>query len=491
VIKSLLIANRGEIAVRIARTVREMGIEPVGVHTAADAESLHVRQMSRSVPLGDGPTLETYLSIPRLIEAARVADVEAVHPGYGFLSENAAFARAVEAAGLFWIGPTPEAIEAMGDKLSSRRRMKEAGIPVVPGSDESAADDDALIRKAAELGVPLLVKASGGGGGKGMSRVDRLEDLPDALAEARRVARAAFGSDRIYLERFFERSRHIEFQVFGDRSGSIVHLFERECSVQRRHQKILEETPSAALDERLRESMGRAAIEAARAVGYVGAGTVEFLLDERKNFYFLEMNTRLQVEHPITEETLGLDLVRSQIQVATGSSLPAVWRGGKLAPQGHAIEMRLYAEDPVTFLPRAGRLLAFELPVGPGIRVDAGVEEGSPVSLAYDPLLAKLIVLGPDRRAAIERARRALADWVILGVETNLPLLQSVLASKEFASGRYATDLISRLPERKTDSIPDAAWIGAALALSERGAAEVVQRRPEPWDETFSWRPGQ
>ena len=489
-IKSVLIANRGEIAVRIARTAREMGIEAIGVYARSDAESLHVRHMARSVPLGEGPPLETYLSIPRVIEAARRAGVEAVHPGYGFLSENAEFARAVEEAGLVWIGPPATAIEIMGDKLASRRRMKDAGLPVVPGSDESVSDDDALVRKATELGVPLLVKASGGGGGKGMSRVDRLEDLPGALAEARRVARAAFGSDRVYLERFFERARHIEFQVFGDRAGSIVHLFERECSVQRRHQKILEETPSAALDARLRESMGRAAVEAARAVGYVGAGTVEFLLGERKNFYVLEMNTRLQVEHPITEETLGLDLVRSQIQIASGASLPASWRGGKLAPQGHAIELRLYAEDPVTFLPRSGRLLAFEVPMGPGVRVDAGVEQGSPVGLEYDALLAKLVVLGPDRRAAIERARRAAADWVVIGVETNLPLLQAVLASKEFASGRYSTDLIPRLPERKAPPIPDAAWIAAALALGDPAEPGLAAHRAEPWDDSSAWRPG-
>jgi acetyl/propionyl-CoA carboxylase alpha subunit len=490
-IKSLLIANRGEIAVRIARTAREMGIEPVGVHSDNDAESLHVRQMARSVSLGDGPLSDTYLSIPSIVDAARASQVQAVHPGYGFLSENADFARAVEEAGLIWIGPPPEAIEAMGDKLSARRRMKDAGLQVVPGTDESAADDEALARKASELGLPLLVKASSGGGGKGMSRVERLEDLPAALAEARRVAQSAFGSDRIYLERFFERSRHVEFQIFGDSAGSIVHLFERECSVQRRHQKILEETPSAALDASLRESMGRAAVEAARAVGYVGAGTVEFLLDERKNFYFLEMNTRLQVEHPITEETLGVDLVRSQIQIATGASLPAAWRGGKLAPQGHAIELRLYAEDPVSFLPRAGRLSSFEVPLGPGIRVDAGVEEGSEVTLDYDALLAKLIVIAPDRRSAIDRARRALAEWIVIGVETNLPLLQSVVASKEFASGQYATDLISRLPERKASSIPDAAWIAAAMVLGEAGVSGGASRRSEPWDESSAWRPGQ
>ncbi|HEX7254095.1 MAG TPA: biotin carboxylase N-terminal domain-containing protein [Thermoanaerobaculia bacterium] len=489
-IQSLLIANRGEIAVRVARTAREMGIEPVGVYAESDADSYHVRQMSRAFSLGQGPALETYLSVPKLIGAAKVAGVQAVHPGYGFLSESAAFARAVKELGLFWIGPPPQAIEDMGDKLAARRRMKEAGIPVVPGTDETAADDDALARKAAEIGVPLLVKASAGGGGKGMSRVERLEDLPEALAEARRIAQVAFGSDRVYLERYLDKPRHIEFQVFGDRFGSVVHLFERECSVQRRHQKILEETPSAALDPRLREAMGRAAVEAARAVGYVGAGTVEFLLDERRNFYFLEMNTRLQVEHPITEETLGLDLVRSQIQIALGEALPAAWRGGKLAPQGHAIELRLNAEDPVSFLPRSGRLRLFEPPSGPGIRVDAGVESGSAVSVEYDPLLAKLIVLAPDRRAAIERARRALAEWVILGVETNLPLLQRVLESRPFVSGRYATDLVEQLAPAAAEAVPDAVWIAGALALSAPAVEGEVPRKREPWDEASGWRAG-
>ena len=489
-IQSLLIANRGEIAVRVARTAREMGIEPVGVYAESDAGSYHVRQMSRAFSLGQGPALATYLSVPKLIEAARAAGVQAVHPGYGFLSESAAFARAVQKEGLFWIGPPPQAIEDMGDKLAARRRMREAGIPVVPGSDETAADDGALARKAAEIGVPLLVKASAGGGGKGMSRVERLEDLPEALAEARRIAQVAFGSDRVYLERYLDKPRHIEFQVFGDRFGSVVHLFERECSVQRRHQKILEETPSAALDPRLREAMGRAAVEAARAVGYVGAGTVEFLLDERRNFYFLEMNTRLQVEHPITEETLGLDLVRSQIQIALGEALPASWRGGKLAPQGHAIELRLNAEDPISFLPRSGRLRLFEPPSGPGIRIDAGVESGSAVSVEYDPLLAKLVVLAPDRHAAIERARRALAEWVVLGVETNLPLLQRVLESRPFVSGRYSTDLVEQLAPSAVETIPDAAWIAGALALSAPAGEGEMPRKREPWDEASEWRAG-
>ncbi len=499
--RRLLIANRGEIAVRVARTAREMGIEPVGVFADADAGAFHVSHMGRSVGLGAGGPAETYLSIPRLLEAAASSEATAIHPGYGFLSENAEFARAVQAAGLLWIGPPPDAIQKMGDKLQARRRMRTAGVPVVPGSDAGATSEDPsdedLIRRGAEIGFPLLVKASGGGGGKGMARVDRAEDLPEALEETRRVAIAAFANGRVYLEKFFESPRHVEFQVFGDRYGSVVHLFERECSVQRRHQKVLEETPSVALDPRLRESMGRAAVEAARAVGYVGAGTVEFLLDERKNFYFLEMNTRLQVEHPITEETLGLDLVRAQIEIALGAPLPAPWRGGKLLPQGHSIEMRLYAEDPNEFFPRSGRILVWEEPAGPGVRVDAGVGAGSTVGVDYDPLLAKLVVSAPDRAAAIERARRALSEWVVLGVETNAALLAAVLAAPEFRSGRYCTDLIGRLPPRAAPDPPDVAWIAAAIAAGDdvpatASAAGVSAARPsgDPWDARSGWRLG-
>ncbi|HYK41182.1 MAG TPA: biotin carboxylase N-terminal domain-containing protein [Thermoanaerobaculia bacterium] len=497
--KRLLIANRGEIAVRIARTAREMGIEPVGVFAAADAGAFHTTKMARSIALGAGPASDTYLSVSRLIRAAEESGADAVHPGYGFLSENPEFARAVAQAGLLWVGPTAESIEKMGDKIEARKRMREAGVPVVPGSDAGAADADLFARGVA-LGFPLLVKAAAGGGGKGMARVDSAEGLAEALEQTSRVAESAFGDGRVYLEKLFERPRHVEFQVFGDRFGSVVHLFERECSVQRRHQKVIEETPSAALDPRLREAMGRAAVEAAKAVEYEGAGTIEFLLDERKNFYFLEMNTRLQVEHPITEETLGIDLVRTQIEVASGSPLPPAWRGGKLVPQGHAIELRLYAEDPREFLPRSGTIRVWEEPGGPGVRVDGGVDEGSRVGLEYDPLLAKLVVSAPDRDAAIERARRAVSEWIVLGVETNAELLLDVLDSGDFRSGRYSTDLIARLrrPERD-EAPPDAAWIAAAAALEQDaapsvpsgGARSAAPGAPaDPWDALRGWRPG-
>jgi acetyl/propionyl-CoA carboxylase alpha subunit len=480
-IRSLLIANRGEIAVRVARTALEMGIEPVGVYAEADAGAFHVGRMARAVSLGPGTPLETYLSIPRILEAAREARTDALHPGYGFLSESAAFARAV--------GPPATAMEQMGDKLSARRRARRAGVPIVPGTDKAETDDAAIAKKAAEIGYPILVKPSAGGGGKGMALVETPEGLPAALQEARHLAEATFGDSRVYLEKLLVAPRHIEFQIFGDRQGNVVHLYERECSVQRRHQKIVEETPSRALDARLRNAMGRAAVEISRAVGYVGAGTVEFLLDERRNFYFLEMNTRLQVEHPITEETLGLDLVRAQIEVAAGAALAPAWREGRLQPQGHAIELRLYAEDPATFLPRTGRVLAFELPSGPGVRVDAGVEEGSLVGLDYDPLLAKLVVTGPDRGSCIARAHRALEDWVVLGVETNKALLSAVIDSKEFISGDYATDFVPRLT-LASPRIPDAAWIAATLSFSDSKTGGVAASSGEPWDAATGWRSG-
>jgi len=488
----LLIANRGEIAIRVARTAREMGIATIGVYSESDAGAAHLSHVDEAVPLGPGGPAETYLSIDRLIAAARASRADAVHPGYGFLSENADFARAVEGAGPLWIGAPPGAIEAMGGKLPSRALMEQAGVPVVPGSPRGASDRD-LVDEARRMGFPVLVKASAGGGGKGMSRVDRPEDLPAALEEGRRLAQAAFSDGTVYLERLLEGARHVEIQVFGDRFGGAAHLFERECSVQRRHQKIVEETPSPALDPALRGAMGAAAVAAARAVGYVGAGTVEFLLDASRRFYFLEMNTRLQVEHPITEETTGLDLVRAQIEIAAGAAIPREWTDGTLEQRGHAIELRLYAEDPVEFLPRSGRVLAWREPSGPGVRVDAGVAAGTAVGVEFDPLLAKLVVSAETREDAIGRARRALSEWIVLGVETNAALLAEVLDAPEFTSGGYGTDLVERIRSRGAPAEPpDEAWIAAALALaapvrSETGASAGP---PDPWDEPTSWRAG-
>lgn len=486
-IRRLLVANRGEIAVRVLRTAREMGIGTVAVFAEDDAAAVHVSRADHAESLGQGPVSETYLSIPGILDAARRSGADAIHPGYGFLSENAGFARAVEDAGLVWVGAPPPAIEEMGDKLRARARMRKAGVPVVPGSEIVPRNDGALAAEAERLGFPVLVKASAGGGGKGMSRVDRPEDLTAALAEGRRIAAAAFGDDSLYLEKLLDRPRHVEFQVFGDRAGNVVHLLERECSVQRRHQKIVEETPSPVLDPPLRREMGEAAVAAARAVGYVGAGTIEFLLDANRRFYFLEMNTRLQVEHPITEETLGVDLVRSQLDVAAGAELPASWRGGELVARGHAIEMRLYAEDPVEFLPRSGTIREWIEPGGPGIRVDAGVGRNCRVGVEYDPLLAKLVVHAPDRCAAIDRALAALAEWVVLGVETNGALLQEVLRSEAFRSGNYATDLVASLSRSSRRPVPEAAWIAAALALRE-GTAGAAVKVTDPWASADGWR---
>ena len=489
--KRLLIANRGEIAVRVARTAREMGIRTVAVYADSDAGAFHVKSADEAASLGGGPPWETYLSIPRILEAARATGADAVHPGYGFLSENAELAKAVAAAGLVWVGPSPRAIETMGDKLRARAVMEAAGVPVVPGSRAGSLGDADLEKEARRIGFPLLVKASAGGGGKGMARVERAEDLPAALSEGRRLARAAFGDGTVYLEKLLEGCRHVEFQVFGDSAGNVVSLFERECSVQRRHQKIVEETPSAALDPKLRAAMGSAAVAAARAVNYTGAGTIEFLVDRDRRFHFLEMNTRLQVEHPITEETLGIDLVRAQIDVASGEPLPAAWRDGTLAPRGHAVELRLYAEDPVDFLPRAGKILAWQVPEGPGVRVDAGVDEGSVVGLEYDPLLAKLVISAGSRGAAIARARRALSEWIVLGVETNLPLLAETLESPAFASGDYTTDLVESLPRSSAGEPPDAAWIAAALAQNAGSSVTpATHEAVDPWSAPSGWRAG-
>ena len=489
--KRLLIANRGEIAVRVARTAREMGIQTVAVYADSDAGAFHVRAADDAVSLGPGSPAETYLSIPGLLEAARAAGADAVHPGYGFLSENAEFSSAVSAAGLVWVGPSPRAIETMGDKLRARAAMEAAGVPVVPGSGSGSLADAELEKEARRIGFPLLVKAAAGGGGKGMGRVERAEDLAAALSEGRRLAQAAFGDGTVYLEKLLEGCRHVEFQVFGDSAGHVVSLFERECSVQRRHQKIVEETPSAALDPKLRAAMGAAAVAAAKAVDYSGAGTVEFLVDRERRFHFLEMNTRLQVEHPITEETLGIDLVRAQIDVASGKTLPAAWRDRSLQPRGHAIELRLYAEDPVDFLPRSGRILAWQLPEGPGVRVDAGVEEGSVVGVEYDPLLAKLVVSAQNRSAALARARRALAEWIVLGVETNLSLLAETLDSPAFVSGDYTTDLVQSLPRESAAEPPDAAWIAAAMAQSlAAGASPSLRGAADPWSAPSGWRTG-
>ena len=439
--RALLVANRGEIALRIMRTARARGLSCIAVHTDADAGAGFVAFADRAVRIGAGPVADSYLSIEALLAAARESGAEAVHPGYGFLSENADFARAVQAAGLVWVGPPPEAIAAMGDKTRARQLMAGAGVPVIPGFDGDDGDDAALIAAAEQIGFPLMVKAALGGGGRGMRRVGAPAELGPAIGEARAEAQAAFGSDRLLLERALDRVRHVEVQVFADRHGNALHLGERDCSLQRRHQKVIEEAPSPAVDAPLRAALGEAALTAVRALPYEGAGTVEFLLAPDRSFHFLEMNTRLQVEHPVTEAVTGLDLVALQLDIAAGRALPM--RQGDIRIDGHAIEARLYAEDPdAGFLPAAGRMLRWRLPAGEGLRIDAGLAEGETVSAEYDPMLAKLIAHGPDRETARRRLVAALGDSVLFGPPTNRDFLIALLEHPDFAGGQVDTGFI-------------------------------------------------
>lgn len=441
--RKILVANRGEIAVRVIRTCREMGIRTVAVYSDADRGALHVRMADEAVRLGPAPSRESYLRADKILEAAKATGAEAIHPGYGFLSERADAVRTFTDAGLVFIGPPREAMEAMGEKTQARRRMIEAGVPVVPGMAEPEADREKARAFAREIGFPVMIKAAAGGGGKGMRRVDSLEEFDAAFDAAQREAANAFGDDRIYIEKFLEKPRHVEIQVFADTHGNCIHLFERECSVQRRHQKVIEETPSPILDPVLRERMGEVAVRAARAVGYVGAGTCEFLVDAHRNFYFLEMNTRLQVEHPVTELRTGIDLVRWQIEVAAGGRLPLTQE--QIPSMGHAIEARINAEDPSkNFMPSPGKIRYMRLPDGPGTRVDAGVFPGYVVPMAYDSMIAKLIVWAPTRDQAIERMRRALTEFVVKGITTNIAYLRKILDHPEFRSGDYDTTFLAR-----------------------------------------------
>ncbi|MFQ3662297.1 MAG: acetyl-CoA carboxylase biotin carboxylase subunit [Chloroflexaceae bacterium] len=484
--RRILIANRGEIAVRIIRACRELGISPVAVYSAADAGALHVRLADAACPIGPAPATQSYLRIEAILAAARELEAEAIHPGYGFLSENAAFARACADAGLVFIGPPPQAIEAMGGKIGARRIAQEAGVPVVPGYDGAEQSEERLLAEARRIGFPLLIKASAGGGGKGMRVVNDPAGFAAALEGARREARAAFGDDTVFLERLLQRPRHVEIQVLADAHGNVIHLGERECSIQRRHQKILEESPSPALNPDLRARMGDAAVRVARAAGYVNAGTVEFMLDATGQFYFLEMNTRLQVEHPVTEQVTGLDLVRWQIAIAAGARLPFSQRD--ISFRGHAIEARLYAEDPVTYLPAVGRLALLDPPQGPGVRVDAGLTTGDEVTVHYDPMIAKLVVYAESRPAAVERLRRALDDFAALGLTTNLPLLRALAAHPAYASGDTHTGFLG---EHRLEVAPPAApptTVLVAAALYELSTVPRQAHASDPFAER--WRAG-
>jgi acetyl-CoA carboxylase biotin carboxylase subunit len=436
--QKILIANRGEIAVRVLRALREMEIAAVAVYSEADRASLHVRLAAEAYAIGPAPSRESYLSIEKVIGAAQKSGCDAIHPGYGFLAENAAFARACKDAGITFIGPSPEAMEQLGSKTAARRLAREVEVPTVPGTLDPLASAEEALTAAKRIGFPVVLKAVAGGGGKGMRTVDRDADLPAAFRDASSEAQNAFGDGRLYLEKYLSRPRHIEIQVLGDEHGHMVYLGERECSVQRRHQKVIEEAPSPIMTQELRSAMGDAAVKLARAGGYTNAGTVEFLVDADRDFYFLEMNTRLQVEHPVTELVTGLDLVKLQIKIAAGEPLPFTQKD--VALRGHAIECRLYAEDPANnFLPSPGTIRDYRAPGGPGIRLDDGVYSGWTVPNEYDPMLGKLIALGADRSEAIARLRGAIAETCVTGIKTNLALFTEILSTEDFLRGEIYT----------------------------------------------------
>ena len=493
----ILIANRGEIACRVIKTARKMGIATVAVYSDADAGARHVRLADEAVRIGQAPARESYLRGDAIVAAAKATGAQAIHPGYGFLSENEEFAARCAGAGIVFIGPPVEAIRAMGSKSEAKKLMEKAGVPLTPGYHGDAQDEALLAREAARIGFPVLIKASAGGGGKGMRRVDRGEDFAAALASCRREAKSAFGDDHVLVEQYVLRPRHIEIQVFADTRGQCIHLFERDCSVQRRHQKVLEEAPAPGMTAERRAAMGRAAVDAARAVGYVGAGTVEFIAHPDGRFYFMEMNTRLQVEHPVTEMITGVDLVEWQLRVAAGEPLPKTQ--GELAISGHAIEARIYAEDPDRgFLPSTGRLVHLAPPPeSASVRVDTGVEEGDAITPFYDPMIAKLIVHGTDRAAALARMRDALARFRIVGVASNVEFLGRLVATPSFANADLDTALIEREHDRlfpAASSPPDDAWLVAALAEVQRDAeaarrAAANARDPaSPWRALDGWR---
>lgn len=472
----VLIANRGEIAVRIQRACHKLGLPTVAVFSDADRNALHVRYADEAYQIGPPPSVESYLVIERLIDVAKQSGADAVHPGYGFLAERAKFAQACYDAGLVFIGPSPEAIATMGDKQLARQTVKDAGVPVVPGTEPGLSDEE-LLGAAEGIGYPLLVKAAAGGGGKGMRPVAAAEALPGALTGARREAKAAFGDGTVYLEKLLPDARHIEIQIFADSQGNVIHLGERECSLQRRHQKVIEEAPSFVVDEELRQKMGDVAIAAARAVGYVNAGTVEFLVDRDRNFYFLEMNTRVQVEHPVTELVTGVDIVQEQLRVARGRRLRYTQDQVKL--KGWAIECRINAEDPYhDFMPSTGTITAIGLPTGPGIRVDTGVYEGYTVTPYYDSMISKLICYGETRGEAVLRMRRALEEYRIMGVKTNIPFHQHMMESHRFLSGQFDTRFVEErfsMSERDVHDELEAA-IFATLVAHRRSqqASQIV-----------------
>ncbi len=493
----VLIANRGEIAVRIIRACREGGVGTVAVYSDPDAAAPHVWMADEAVPVGPAEPLRSYLNIGRIIDAARGTGAQAIHPGYGFLAESAAFAAACRDAGLVFVGPPPEVIAALGNKTQARRLADRAGVPVVPGFDEPRATDEDFRGAARRLGLPVLLKAATGGGGKGMHIVGRLEDLDTLLGSARREARVAFGDDAIIMEKLIDRPRHVEVQILADARGGAMHLGERECSIQRRHQKIIEEAPSVAMDASLRAALGRAALRVVQAAGYVNAGTVEFLVDREQHFYFNEVNTRLQVEHPVTELVTGMDLVHEQLRIASGEPLGV--SQGDVVLRGHAIECRVYAEDPeADFAPSPGKVLHLCEPNLPGVRIDSGIRAGQDITIYYDPILAKVIAWAPNRAMALRRMLQALAGYALLGPRTNLVYLQAIVSHPAFAAGDLSTEFLHEHLSGWRAPKPTAE-VGAIAALLSDPAGAVAFARPsgsdqpgdrfaDPWDRLAGWR---
>ena len=487
--KKILVANRGEIALRIMRSLREMGIASVAVYSDADRTAPFVRYADEAVCIGPPPSAESYLLGDKILEIALSLNVDGIHPGYGFLSENAGFARKVTDAGIIFIGPDPEAIELMGSKLAAKSAVKKYDIPLVPGVDEAITDVQVAANVAEQIGFPVLIKASAGGGGKGMRIVENRNEFESQMNRAVSEAVSAFGDGAVFIEKYVASPRHIEIQILADRHGNVLHLFERECSVQRRHQKVVEEAPSSVLTPELRARMGASACDVARACNYVGAGTVEFLVDEQLNYYFLEMNTRLQVEHPVTEMITGKDLVREQVKIARGEQLG--FTQNELAINGHSIEVRVYAEDPVNdFLPDIGDLVTYRTPKGPGVRVDDGFEEGMPIPIYYDPMIAKLVVHGATREEAIQRMRRAIDDYEITGVATTLPFCLFVMNHEAFVSGNFDTHFVQNhfepemLDQKNTDETEMAAILASFLKKSSVSVVSSATQRPV----SSSWR---
>jgi acetyl-CoA carboxylase biotin carboxylase subunit len=489
--KKILVANRGEIALRVMRSAKEMGIATVAVYSEADRTAPFVRYADEAVLLGPPPSAQSYLLGDKIIEICKELNVDGVHPGYGFLSENADFARKLHAAGITLIGPSPEAMDVMGDKLSAKNAARKYNIPMVPGTEGAVSDVEEAIRTAKEVGLPVLIKASAGGGGKGMRIVENIEELPEQMERAISEAISAFGNGAVFIERYVAGPRHIEIQVLADNHGNVVYLFERECSIQRRHQKVIEEAPSAILTPELREAMGKSACDVARSCNYSGAGTVEFLVDENLNYYFLEMNTRLQVEHPVSEMITGVDLVKEQIKIARGEKLSFSQEDLKI--NGHSLEIRVYAEDPTNnFLPDIGKLVTYQRPSGPGVRVDDGFEEGMDIPIFYDPMIAKLITHGKDRAEAIQRMVRAIDDYKITGCQTTLGFCKWAIQHDAFVSGNFDTHFVKKYytPEvlvQKNDAEELIAALAAVAAFEDR-TTKAAKTVSAPTNVKSGWR---